>query len=68
MFYWSVGIVPNIKSNNKHKINYMINKTVPEHRRCRWVPSSGLERVLQGEQDSPGLSDLSKAIDPAPKM
>lgn len=46
----------------------MINKPVPEHRRCHGVQSSGHDRALQEEQGSPGPSGLSTAIDPAPAI
>lgn len=67
--YWSMGTVPAIKSTNKiNNIYSMNNQSVPGHRKCPWAQSSGLERVLQGEQGSPGPSSLSTATGPAPKI
>lgn len=43
-------------------------KTAPGHKRCHWVLSSGPERALQGEPGDPGLSDLSGATGPGPKI
>lgn len=68
-----MGIVPNIKYNNKNNMKYinmkyMMIKTVPARRRCRWVQSSGPERAPQGEQDSLNPSGLSKATGPVPTI